>query len=229
VLGIVNRNLFKMKIGKTNIKNIFIKSLALFFVSLFFISFLLYKAEAQTINSSPNLEYAGPTSPLAPSWVKDLILYQMRVDTFTPEGTFDAARSKLDYLQELGITGIVLNPVTDFDGGFIGKERKDPRHIYYGVKDPTKIDSLLGNEEGFKSFVKEAHNRGIKVFLDFVTAGVVPRASMYDHPEKWMPIAGDWNGDKKDTTGILTYPFSIFHLDNNNTDAFSDVVFQFIT
>lgn|GEM_PF-3515962 len=34
----------------------------------------------------------GPTSPRAPEWINDLIIYQMRVDQFTPEGTINAAK-----------------------------------------------------------------------------------------------------------------------------------------
>lgn len=110
--------------------------------------------QAATGQDDSVLEDAGPTSPNAPAWVKDLILYQMRVDTFTPEGTFDAARARLSHLQDLGVTGVLLNPIADFDsdsGLGIGKEKKDPRHIYYGVKDPTKIDALLGSEESFRA------------------------------------------------------------------------------
>ena len=44
------------------------------------------------------------------------IIYELHIGTFTPEGTFDAAAAKLDYLAELGVTHVELMPVDAFDG-----------------------------------------------------------------------------------------------------------------
>src|SRR5439155_4033482 len=46
----------------------------------------------------------------------ELVLYELHVGTFTPEGTFDAAIAKLPGLRVLGVTAIELMPVATFPG-----------------------------------------------------------------------------------------------------------------
>ena len=48
--------------------------------------------------------------------LRDLVLYELHVGTFTPEGTFEAAIPHLRGLRELGITAIELMPVGEFPG-----------------------------------------------------------------------------------------------------------------
>ncbi|MEM6785671.1 MAG: malto-oligosyltrehalose trehalohydrolase, partial [Bacteroidota bacterium] len=44
----------------------------------------------------------------------DLVVYELHVGTFTPEGTLAAARRKLPHLKALGITAVELMPLADF-------------------------------------------------------------------------------------------------------------------
>ena len=64
---------------------------------------------------------------------------------------------KLDYLKELGITLIYLNPIF--------KARSNHR---YDTGDYKEIDSMLGTEEDFKTLIVEAKKRGIYIILDGV-------------------------------------------------------------
>src|SRR4030042_5957027 len=45
-----------------------------------------------------------------------MVMYEIHVGTFTPEGTFDAVILRLDELRELGVTAIELMPVAQFPG-----------------------------------------------------------------------------------------------------------------
>src|SRR5580704_2844369 len=47
---------------------------------------------------------------------RDTVLYELHVGTFTSQGTFDAAISRLDGLAELGITAVEIMPVAQFPG-----------------------------------------------------------------------------------------------------------------
>ena len=47
---------------------------------------------------------------------EEAVIYELHIGTFTPEGTFDGVRSKLDHLAELGVTAIELMPVAQFSG-----------------------------------------------------------------------------------------------------------------
>jgi maltooligosyltrehalose trehalohydrolase len=88
-----------------------------------------------------------------------LVLYELHVGTFTPEGTFAAARARLPYLQELGVTAVELMPVADFAGsrnwGYDGVALFAPAHCY-------------GTPDELRAFVNEAHRLGLAVHLDVV-------------------------------------------------------------
>jgi maltooligosyltrehalose trehalohydrolase len=90
---------------------------------------------------------------------REAVIYELHVGTFTPEGTYAAARSRLDYLAELGITAIELMPLADTPGarnwGYDGVLPFAPEHGY-------------GRPEDLKRFVQAAHARGLMVLLDVV-------------------------------------------------------------
>ncbi len=87
------------------------------------------------------------------------IFYELHVGTFTPEGTFDGAISRLDYLCELGITAVELMPVAQFPGernwGYDGTFLFAPQNSY-------------GGPDGLKRLVDACHVRGLAVTLDVV-------------------------------------------------------------
>ena len=90
---------------------------------------------------------------------EELVLYEMHVGTFTPEGNWGAAIQELPRLAELGITCIELMPVADFPGRF--------GWGYDGVClfAPTR---LYGRPDELRHFVDRAHALGIAVILDVV-------------------------------------------------------------
>ena len=76
------------------------------------------------------------------------VIYEMHVGTFTPEGTFDAAIERLDYLVELGITHLELMPVAEFPG--------ERGWGYDGVALFAVYESY-GGPDGLKRFVDACH------------------------------------------------------------------------
>lgn len=89
----------------------------------------------------------------------DLIIYELHVGTFTPEGTFDGAIAKLDYLAQLGVTAIEVMPVASFPGS---------RNWGYDGVSPFAVAACYGGPYAFKRFVAAAHKRGLAVLLDVV-------------------------------------------------------------
>lgn len=87
------------------------------------------------------------------------VLYELHIGTFTPEGTYAAAKEKLPYLRDLGVTLIEVMPLGDFHGEF--------GWGYDGVCwfAPTR---LYGRPDDFRDFVNEAHRLGIGVILDVI-------------------------------------------------------------
>src|SRR6185436_18100893 len=86
-------------------------------------------------------------------------IYELHVGTFTAEGTYDAARSRLDYLAELGVDAIELMPLADTPGR---------RNWGYDGVLPFAPESRYGRPEALKRFVAAAHERGLMVLLDVV-------------------------------------------------------------
>ena len=72
-------------------------------------------------------------------------------------GTLKGIREKLDYLADMGITCLYLNPVF---------ESRSNHH--YDTGNYKKIDPFLGTEEDFANLCKEAKEHGIRVILDGV-------------------------------------------------------------
>ena len=76
-------------------------------------------------------------------------------------GTLRGIRSKLDYLQGLGITGLWLNPVL--------KQRADLQTYHgYAIQDFLQIDPRFGTLQDLRDLIDDAHDRGMVVVLDVV-------------------------------------------------------------
>jgi len=90
---------------------------------------------------------------------EQLVIYEMHVGTFTPDGSWEAASRELPALADLGITCLEIMPVADFPGRF--------GWGYDGVNlfAPTR---LYGRPMDFRRFVDRAHALGIAVILDVV-------------------------------------------------------------
>jgi len=91
--------------------------------------------------------------------LKEAVIYELHVGTFTPEGTFAAAAERLEYLKTLGVTHMELMPVASFPGergwGYDGVDLFAPQESY-------------GGPDALKHFVNAAHAHGLAVLLDVV-------------------------------------------------------------
>jgi len=81
-------------------------------------------------------------------------------------GDLNGLREKLGYLQELGITSILLLPLYE-----------SPYYHNYFTSDFEKIDEEYGSMQDYLNLVKEVHKRGMKIYLDMETQYVTE-----DHP-----------------------------------------------
>jgi maltooligosyltrehalose trehalohydrolase len=89
----------------------------------------------------------------------EMIVYELHVGTFSPEGNFKGVVSKLPYLKNLGINAIELMPVAQFPGS---------RNWGYDGVYPYAVQDSYGGIEGLKQLVDEAHRNEIAVILDVV-------------------------------------------------------------
>ena len=96
-------------------------------------------------------------------WYKDAIIYQLHVRSFYDSngdgiGDFRGLIQKLDYIKSLGVNTVWLLP-------FYPSPLKDGG---YDIADFTGIHPDYGTLADFKRFVKEAHNRGLRIITELV-------------------------------------------------------------
>jgi len=87
------------------------------------------------------------------------VIYELHVGTFTPEGTLDAAVSRLGHLVDLGVDIVELMPLAAFPG--------KAGWGYDGVG-LWAVHEAYGGPAALARFVDAAHNAGIGVCLDVV-------------------------------------------------------------
>jgi len=92
-----------------------------------------------------------------PVWCRDAVIYEIYVRKFTETGDLAGVRRRLDYLADLGINCIWLMPI--FDG---------PTEHGYGPADFFQIESDYGSLADFQELIHAAHQKGMRVVLDFV-------------------------------------------------------------
>jgi maltooligosyltrehalose trehalohydrolase len=90
---------------------------------------------------------------------REAVLYEAHLGCFTPEGSFDGARRRLDYLASLGVTALELMPIAAFEG--------ERGWGYDGVL-PFAPHRAYGSAEDLKRLIDEAHERNLMVLLDVV-------------------------------------------------------------
>jgi maltooligosyltrehalose trehalohydrolase len=91
--------------------------------------------------------------------LEDLVVYELHIGAFSPEGTFDGAIPFLPGLADLGVTAIEIMPVAEFPGrrgwGYDG--------VYLSA-----AQSSYGGPHGLARLVTAAHQSGLAVILDVV-------------------------------------------------------------
>lgn len=102
--------------------------------------------------------------------LKDYIIYELHVGTFTPEGTLDAILPRLDYLKDLGITAVELMPVAQFPGA---------RNWGYDGVAPFAVQNTYGGPLALKRLVEACHRRGLAVILDVVYNHLGPEGNYF--------------------------------------------------
>ena len=96
-------------------------------------------------------------------WWKSAVVYQVYPRSFcdssgTGVGDINGVRSRLDYLQHLGVDVIWLSPIY-----------KSPQNDNgYDISDYRDIDPLFGTLDEFDALLRETHERGMKFVMDLV-------------------------------------------------------------
>jgi maltose alpha-D-glucosyltransferase/alpha-amylase len=98
-----------------------------------------------------------------PLWFKDAVIYEVRVRSFSDSnddgiGDLRGLTSRLDYLQDLGVTALWLLP-------FYPSPMRDDG---YDISDYTDVDPDVGTLDDFKELLAAAHRRGLRIITELV-------------------------------------------------------------
>ena len=155
--------------------------------------------------------------------LRNMVLYEIHVGTFTPEGTFEAVIPRLERLRDLGITAIELMPVASFPGarnwGYDGVGLFAPQHTY-------------GGPDGLRRLVDACHARGLAVVLDVVYNHLGPEGNYlaeygpYFTDRYTTPWGPAINYDGEDARGVREFIIANalswtqeYHIDGLRLDA----------
>lgn len=156
--------------------------------------------------------------------VRELVIYELHLGTFTREGTWRAAQERLADLTALGVTMIEVMPIADFPGkfgwGYDGVNLFAPCRLY-------------GRPEDAKAFVNAAHGLGLAVILDVVYNHLGPDGNYLGQFTRELVsgrYANEWgdalNFDGEGASGVrelcvtnAAYWIGEFHFDGLRLDA----------
>jgi alpha-glucosidase len=137
-----------------------------------------YQPDTSTLAAGHQLENAA-------DWYRDAVIYQVWVKAFA-DGLYDdqigdlpGLRSKLDYLQSLGVNTIWLSPI--FECALKG----DTMHGY-DTTDYYAINDRFGKASDLGLLIDDVHARGMRILFDFV-----PNHTSASHP--WFTDAATRN------------------------------------
>ena len=86
-----------------------------------------------------------------------LLIYSFADSNGDGVGDFKGIQSKLDYLDDMGVTALWLSPA-----------HPTPSYHAYDVNDYSTVNPKYGTEQDFKDLIDAAHAKGIKIYMDYV-------------------------------------------------------------
>ncbi len=94
----------------------------------------------------------------------ELVVYELHIGSFYRKhedevGKFELVMEKFDHLVKLGVNAVQVMPIAEFAGDL--SWGYNPAHVF-------AVESGYGGPDAFKTFVREAHKRGLGVILDVV-------------------------------------------------------------
>ena len=150
-------------------------------------------------------------------WSRNATIYEVNIRQYTPEGTFKAFEQHLPRLQKMGIKILWLMPINP-----IGvKNRKGSLGSYYSIQDYLKVNPEYGTLRDFSDLVKQAHNLGMKVIIDWVANhSAWDNPLITEHPEWYKKDAkGNIISPVADWTDVAGLDYSQAGLRKYMTDA----------
>lgn len=124
--------------------------------------------DAVLLNAVPvaNLPYIRAMARKFPAvpWMNSSTLYEVNLRQYTAEGSFNAFAQHLPRLADMGVQILWFMPITPISVA----GRKGTLGSYYAAADYRSVNPEFGNLDDFRNLVRQAHELGMKVIIDWV-------------------------------------------------------------
>lgn len=171
---------------------------------------------------------------LPPPPKDQLVIYEVFVRNFSPEGSFRGVIAGLDSLKSLGVNTLWLMPIHP-----VGvKNRKGEYGSPYSIRDFYDVNPEFGTKEDFKALVDAVHAKGMYIIIDLVANhSAFDNAWIEQHPDWYtrndsgqiVPPVADWsdvadlNYDNpevpEEMTKVMEYWVKEFDIDGYRCDV----------
>jgi alpha-amylase len=170
------------------LKRLFCPSLMVYF-------FAITSCDTTTSSGNPPA-LDSTTADLHPVWSYQSNIYEVNLRQYSGDGSFKSFAKSLPRLKEMGVEILWFIPINPI--GLEGRKFKQTDlGSYYAVKDYYAVNSEFGTMDDWKALVKQAHDMGFKVLMDWVANHSSPdNFWMNAHPAFY----------KRDSTGKAVIP-----------------------
>lgn len=112
-------------------------------------------------------------------------------------GDLKGIENHLDYISDLGVTAIWLNPIQEND-------MKEGSYHGYAITDYYQVDRRFGSNEEFRQLVEQAHAKGLKVVMDMIFNHCGSENYLFkDMPSKdWFNFRGSYTQTSYKTASV---------------------------
>lgn len=131
--------------------------------------------------------------------IKNAIIYEMQIDTLTQDGTYEAAKEKLQSIKDAGFNTIQMMPNENCfspNWGYDGEDKMAPPEHRGG---PDKL----------KELIDEAHRIGLNVIMDYVPNHIGPDSGQLEKTGPYIKGNNDFgkapNLEGKDSKYVRDY------------------------
>jgi cyclomaltodextrinase len=151
-------------------------------------------------------EFHGKPARRSADWVRDAVIYEVYLRSFSKEGTFAGLEKRMPELADLGVTVLWLMPIHP-----VGVEKRKGRlGSPYAVRDYYDVNPEFGTMEDFRRLLSTARRHGLRLIIDLVANHTAWDSKLIrEHPEWFTKNAnGTIVAPNDDWTDVADLDFS---------------------
>ncbi len=139
--------------------------------------------QAEKLPEALRSSYSDQSARVSADWIRDAVIYEISVRSFSAEGTFGGVERKVKELRDFGASVLLLMPIHPI--GDVNRQGSlgNPTAVqdFYGVSPE------FGTLEEFRTLVEAVHRHGMKILIDLpANRAAWDSKIMFENPEWFM-------------------------------------------